>query len=145
MRKQNVTATKTVSQKKKTTSARLSNFKPTSEELSKAMAVKLAMSKDAALIKSLKLEEEQDKFKPIVFSDTWYEWSVLAQKLHVHPKTLGKWLKNGWLAYSAVGKICIINKADLEEMLLQFRKPSIWMLIGIIQIFGELLEVTTFE
>lgn len=143
MRKQNVTATKTVSQKPKTSSARLSNFKPTSEEFSGAMAVKMALSRDAELIKSLKLEEEKDKYEPIVFSETWYELSVLAQKLNVHKKTLSKWLKNGWLAYSEIGKTCIINKADLEEMLLRFRKPSIWALIGIIQISGKLLEATT--
>ena len=143
MRKQKVTAAKTASKKTpKTSSARISKFTPTQEDITKAMA---AMSKDAEVISSLKLEDEEvDKYQPIVFSDTWYEASVLAKKLHLHPKTLNRWMDKGWLAYSPLGKIRLINKFDFEDMLLHFRKPAIWAIVWLMPFFGNFAEMMAF-
>lgn len=112
---------------------------PTAEELKKAVAAKKALALkvnkplagDIARIKALQLKEEAIKCKPIVFSDDWYEFSVFCQKLSTGASTVNKWLQNGWLAYSAIGRLRFINRADFDEMMRRFRKPAFfWLTIN---------------
>jgi len=93
--------------------------------MAKAVAAKKALPGDIAAIRALKIKDDEvDKYEPIVFSDTCYEFSVFVHKLSAHPKTVVKWLKNGWLVYSELGKMRFINKFDVEDMMLRFRKPG---------------------
>lgn len=127
MKKQNGIAAKTTASKKgKTSLKRMSNYNPTSEEVAKAVAAKKPLAGDIAVIQSLELKEKKDIEQAIVLSETWYEFSVFASMMNTSKKMVSKWLDNGWLAYSILGKIRIINKADVEEMMLHFRKPAIW-------------------
>jgi hypothetical protein len=130
MKLQNGSPAKTTAPKKdKISLAKISLHQPTEEEIAKALAAKRPLPGDISVIQSLEIEDEEDevdKYDPIVLSDTWYEFSVFAKKFHLHPKTAGKWLDNGWLAHSKIGRIRIINKFDIEEMMLYFRKPAIW-------------------
>jgi hypothetical protein len=125
MRKQIVmlaTASKKAGESKQRISTR---NPPTEAEIAKAVAAKKPLPGDMALIRSLKLEDEADKFEPIVFSETWYEFSVFVRMLRVHKKTVCKWLDNGWLAYSEVGKMRFINRFDFEDMMMWFRVEAI--------------------
>lgn len=76
---------------------------------------------------SLELEEAEE-FETIIFSDQWFEFSVLCRKLHVGPATVTKWLDNGWVAYTEIGRLRLINKWDFEDMMRRFRKPALWCL-----------------
>lgn len=79
---------------------------------------------DIARIQAIKMEEMPDKIEPIVLSDTWYEYSVFLRKFNVCPNTAKKWLGNGWLPYSQIEKMRFINKADIENMMLRFRRNT---------------------
>jgi len=127
MKKQNALTAKTATSKKaKTSLAKMSTQKPPTEaEIAKAVAATKPLPGDIAKILSLEIVEEVDKYEPIVFSDTWYEFSGFVETFRVHPKTAGKWLDKGWLAYSLLGKLRFINKFDIEDMMLRFRKPAI--------------------
>lgn len=105
---------------------RISEQKPPTEAgIAKALAAKEALPGDIAAIQARKLEDQQvDKYEPIVFSDAWYGFSVFAYKFGTHPKTAAKWLKNGWLPYWELEKMRFINKFDIEDMMLRFRKKN---------------------
>ena len=126
MRKQKNAIQTTASKKATASKARISKRPPPTEaELAKAVAAKKALPGDIALMRSLTLDEKKDKPQPIVFSDTWYEFSVFVRMIDAHKKTVGKWLTNGWLAYSQVGKMRLINKADVEDMMMWFRVEAV--------------------
>ena len=120
-------------QKPKTSVRRLSKqAPPTPEEVKKALAAKKALAKkplagDINKMNSLELEEAEE-FETIIFSDQWFEFSVLCRKLHVGPATVTKWLDNGWVAYTEIGRLRLINKWDFEDMMRRFRKPALWCL-----------------
>lgn len=116
----------TTGKKNKPSLKRISEHTPTREEVAKCLARRKPTGADIAEIQALKLKEKKTRQFPIVFSDTWYEHSVFVSTMGISKKTVNKWLDNGWLAYSQLGKIRIINKADVEEMMLYFRKPAIW-------------------
>ncbi len=120
------TAKKSTAKKDKGSLRRLSSQKPpTDEEAKKALATRKALAGDINLMNSLELEyEEIDKYQPIVLSDTWYEVSVLCLKLKIPTRTMNRWLENGWMAYSKIGRFRLINKFDFEETMLYFRKPA---------------------
>lgn len=105
---------------------RLSVHIPTPVDVARAMEAKEPTVSDLQKILSLKPEEVLKEEKPIRLSDDWYEFSVFFKTFHISKGTANRWLQNGWLAYSLIGKIRIINKADIEEMMLHFRRPSIW-------------------
>ena len=87
---------------------------------------------DIAKIQAIELDDLPDRYEPIVLSDTWYEYSVFLAKFNVSINTANNWLKYGWLPFSQVGRIRIINKADIENMLLRFRRYTLvwfgWLL-----------------
>lgn len=131
----------------------ISKQTPTKEQLKKAIAQKralMAKSKlpqagDIAIISSLHLPEEvedgsiisfaKERFETVVFSPDWYEFSVFCKILHMGKGTVGKWLSNGWIAYSNPGRIRLINRNDFEDMMRRFRKPAtLWM--GYLLFFG---------
>ncbi|MDP4284920.1 MAG: hypothetical protein Q8891_10870 [Bacteroidota bacterium] len=86
---------------------------------------KVPTSVDLAEMRKLMLEREEEKARgEIVLSDTWYEFSVFMNKFHICRNTLKKWTDRRWLAYSGIGKLVYINKADLEAMMLHFRHPA---------------------
>ncbi|HEY5463512.1 MAG TPA: hypothetical protein VIJ95_09685 [Hanamia sp.] len=59
----------------KTALAMISTQKPPTEaEIAKALAPKRPLPGDIALMQSLEIENEVDKYEPIVLSDTWYEF-----------------------------------------------------------------------
>lgn len=108
---------------------------PSAEELKKAIAAKKALiacnkpqAGDIARIRALQIEEEAVKGEPVVFSDEWYEFSVFCQRIKIGPSTVTKWLSNGWLAYSEIGRLRIINRADIDEMMRRFRRPAFFWL-----------------
>ena len=121
---------------------------PSPEEIKKAlqvkkeMAIERALTKrypgvtDLAIIKTLALDEKKES-DAIILSDHWYEASVLTEKLHLSKNTLNSWMNNGWLAYHLIGRIRLINKADFENMMKVFRRPSIFSLAYIIVAFSE--------
>ncbi|MEO8822781.1 MAG: hypothetical protein ABI366_04340 [Ginsengibacter sp.] len=121
---------------------------PNPEEIKKALqakkelAIEKALAKrypgvtDLAIIKTLVLDEKKES-DAIILSDHWYEASVLTEKLHLSKNTLNSWMNNGWLAYHLIGRIRLINKADFENMMKVFRRPSIFSLAYIIIAFSE--------
>ena len=121
---------------------------PSPEEIKKAlqvkkeMAIERALAKrypgvtDLAIIKTLALDEKKES-DAIILSDHWYEASVLTEKLHLSKNTLNSWMNNGWLAYHLIGRIRLINKADFENMMKVFRRPSIFSLAYIIVVLSE--------
>lgn len=121
-----IAASKPADSKKKTTTRRASTQPPpTKEDVQKALAARKALPKDIEVIRGLRPDGEAvEKYEPIVFSDTWYEFSVFCRMLHVSSKTVGKWLENGWIAYSKIGRFRIINKFDFEDMMMRFRVPA---------------------
>ena len=129
-------------QKPKTSARRLSKqAPPTPEEVKKALAAKKALAKkpqagDINKMNSLELEEAEE-FETIIFSDHWFEFSVLCRKLHMGSGTVGKWLENGWLAYSKIGRSRFINKWDFEDMMRRFRKPALWCLSYISMLLND--------
>lgn len=83
---------------------------------------------DIAKIQAIELDESPDRYEPIVLSDTWYEYSVFLAKFNVTINTANNWLKYGWLPFSQIGRIRIINKTDIENMLLRFRRYTlVWV------------------
>jgi hypothetical protein len=107
---------------------------PSAEELKKIIAAKKALKTnhpqagDIARIRALQIKEEKIKGEPVVFSDEWYEFSVFCQKITTGASTVSNWLKNGWLAYSQLGRLRIINRADIDEMMRRFRMPAYYWL-----------------
>jgi hypothetical protein len=139
MKKQKGTATKKSTAKKCEPSLlRISKFKPSDEEVAKALEARKALPGDIAAIQSIKLPDEPPKNEPIVFSDEWYEHLVFSKKIGIHKKTTGKWLENGWLAYSHIGKFRFINKADIEDMMRRFRRPATMLLTIAVPIINDL-------
>jgi hypothetical protein len=127
MRKQNARdkqAAKT--SKSKTTNARLSKQSPSTDEIVRALQVKKQMDQIDKVETELQKKDPAEKDELIVLSDTWYEFSVFWRKFNIYSGTADSWLKKGWLAYSEVGKMRFINKTDIEEMMMHFRRPSIW-------------------
>lgn len=83
---------------------------------------------DIAKMQAMKLDDIPDRHEPIVLSDTWYEYSVFLAKFHVSINTANNWLRFGWLPFSQLGRIRIINKTDIENMMLRFRRYTlVWM------------------
>jgi hypothetical protein len=83
---------------------------------------------DILKIQAMKIDEQPDRHAPIVLSDTWYEYSVFLDKFHVSINTANNWLKYGWLPFSQLGRIRFINKTDIENMLLRFRRYTlVWL------------------
>ena len=135
-------ATKPNAKKPKTSKRKLSKQPPpTPAELKKVLAARKALLKkplagDINTMNSLELEEAEE-FETIIFSDQWFEFSVLCRKLHVGPATVNKWLDNGWVAYSKIGRLRLINKWDFEDMMRQFRKPALWCLSYISMLLND--------
>ena len=80
----------------------------------------------------VQMDNMPDKNEPIVLSDTWYEYSVFRSKFNLSIGTANKWLANGWLPFSLLGKMRFINKTDIENMMLRFRRYGLlwagWLL-----------------
>ena len=124
MKKKNGTTAKKV---KKFEGLKSTQPPPTAEQLADA-AKKEPTLYDLNLMQSIKIKEPEQEAKTIVFSKIWYEFSQFAIAINTHPNTLAKWLRNGWLAYSEIGKMRYINVADVEAMMLRFRRPAlIWL------------------
>jgi excisionase family DNA binding protein len=119
-------AQKPNAKKRKGSLRRISSQKPpTEEEVKKAMDTRKALAGDIAMMNSLKLEDEEiDQFQPIVFSDTWYEFSVFCHRLNIPRRSVNRWLENGWIAYSKLGRFRLINKFDFEETMLYFYQQN---------------------
>ncbi len=108
---------------------------PSAEELKEIIAAKKALiaankplAGDRARMRSLQIEEEAIKGEPVIFSEDWYEFSVFCKRIDISPSTDTKWLSNGWLAYSEIGRFRIINRKDIDEMMRRFRKPAFYWL-----------------
>ena len=99
---------------------------PTADEMAKAIKAKEPSPSDIAAILALKMDNSPEEDKAIVLSDTWYEFSVFVEKFNICPATANTWLNNGWLAYSGLGKMRFINKADIEATMRHFRHPAKW-------------------
>jgi hypothetical protein len=129
MKKKNETAaTKTTVQKVKKFEGLLSTQPPpTPEQLAEAVIEEPTLY-DLNLMESLQIKEPEQEGKPIIFSKIWYEFSQFAKVINTHPNTVGKWLRKGWLAYSEIGKMRYINIADVEAMMLRFRRPALMWL-----------------
>lgn len=129
MKKKNETvATKTTGQKVKKFEGLLSTQPPpTLEELADAVIEQPTLY-DLNLMESLRIKEPEQEGKSIIFSKTWYEFSQFAKAIDTHPNTVAKWLRKRWLAYSEVGKMRYINIADVEAMMLRFRRPALMWL-----------------
>ena len=112
--------------KSKETVGRLSVHTPTADEVAAALQAKEPTPAQKKKILSLKPDKDVEKIEPIKLSQEWYEFSVFLRVFQVSRGTANMWLLNGWLAYSLIGKIRIINRTDIEEMLMHFRRPSIW-------------------
>jgi len=142
-------ARKKNAQKPKTSLRRLSKLAPpTPAELKKAIEAKKALAKkplagDINTLNSVQLEEAE-KFETINFSDDWFEFSVFCKKLHTGPATITKWLDNGWLAYSEIGRVRLINKGDFEDTMRRFRKPAIWCLGYITMLLNDFNALEAF-
>ena len=121
-----IPAKKGTAGKKKTSKKRLSTQPPpTKEEAKKILKARKPSPKDIAAMRSITWDgEPAEKYEPIVFSDTWYEFKVFCDMLNIHPKTVGKWLDNGWIAYAKLGRFRIINKFDFEDTMRRFRVPA---------------------
>lgn len=102
-----------------------------------AKIVKAPTLIDIAKMQAIKMDHVPDKNEPIVLSDTWYEYSVFLAKFHVCPNTAKKWLGNGWLPYSQIGKMRFINKTDIENMMMQFRRYTLLWMGWLIPFSGE--------
>ncbi|MGN6602618.1 MAG: helix-turn-helix domain-containing protein [Ginsengibacter sp.] len=112
--------------KKKTSQRRLSTQPPpTNAEAKRLLAQRKAFEKELTNIGEIRSDGEAvEKYEPIVFSDTWYEFTQFCRMLNLHPKTVSKWLDNGWIAYSKLGRFRIINKFDFEDTMRRFRIPA---------------------
>jgi|GEM_PF-2550213 len=128
MRSQNVTIQKQGKAKTQETSLRkISTRKPpTADEMAKAIKAIEPTTADIAQIQALKMDNTQERDRAIVLSDNWYEFSVFVKKFKMCPATANTWLKKGWLAYSELGKMRFINKADIEATMIHFRHPAKW-------------------
>ena len=103
----------------------------------KAKAVLRPTLSDILKIQSINLDHEPDKNEPIILSDTWYAYAVFLAKFHVGSKTVNKWLERGWLPYSQLEKLRFINKTDIENMMLRFRRYTLMWLSWLIPFSGE--------
>lgn len=128
MKKKNGTAKKTTAKKvKKFEGLKSTQPPPTPEQLEDAAKNEPTLY-DLNLIRALEIKEPEQQAKPIIFSKIWYEFSQFAIVMNTHPHTLNKWLSKRWLAYSLIGKMRYINVADVEDMMLRFRRPAlIWL------------------
>ena len=81
---------------------------------------------DIIKMQAINTDDAPDNNEPIVLSDTWYEYSVFKSKFNLSPNTAKKWLDNCWLPYSELGKLRFINKADIENMMLRFRRHGLY-------------------
>jgi hypothetical protein len=137
-------ATKTPAQKVKKFEGLLSTQPPpTPGELATAVRDEPTLY-DLNIMESLPINKQEQEGKPIIFSKTWYEFSHFAKVMNTHPNTVAKWLRKRWLAYAEVGKMRYINVADVEAMMLRFRKPALiclWYLGTIINDFSFAFEV----
>src|SRR6185312_4783069 len=129
MKKKNETPAKT------TTVEKVKNFQgvlstqppPGDEELAQPLIEEPTLY-DLNVMKSIRINEPEEKGKPIVFSKIWYEFSMFAKVIDTHPNTVAKWMRKGWLPYSQIGKLRYINLADVEAMMLRFRRPALlWL------------------
>jgi len=128
MRNQNVAVGKQAKAKTKNASLRKISTKkpPTTDEMAKAIKAKKPSPADIAQIQALEMDNSPERDEAIVFSDTWYEFSVFVKKFNICPATANAWLNNGWFAYSGLGKLRFINKADIEATMRHFRHPAKW-------------------
>jgi hypothetical protein len=127
---------KTIAEEIQYPSPRMSRqLPPSAEKLKEIIAAKKALiagnkpqAGDMARIRALQIEEEAIKGEPVIFSEDWYEFSVFCQRMKISPSTGTKWLSNGWLAYSEIGRFRIINRKDIDEMMRRFRRPAFYWL-----------------
>lgn len=128
MRQQNAMTEKSGKTKTKNATLRkISTQKPpTAAEMEKALAMKEPSITDIAKIQALVMDDSPEIHQPIVLSETYYEFSVFVRKFNMKASTVNSWLKNGWLAYSEIGRFRFINKADIEAMMIHFRRSAKW-------------------
>jgi hypothetical protein len=98
---------------------------------------------DIMKMQAMVMDDAPDINAPIVLSDTWYEFSVFKRLFNLSAGTANKWLEK-YLPSSKIEKMRFLNKADIESMLLQFRRYGLFW-IGFVLSFSnnseELLDV----
>ena len=83
---------------------------------------------DIIKIQSLEMDMTPDPNEPIILDAAWYEYSVFKDKFHLSTGTANNWLNQGWLPHSKIVKMRFINKADIERMMLRFRRYTlVWL------------------
>ena len=83
---------------------------------------------DIIKVQSLEMDMTPDPNEPIILDAEWYEYSVFKDKFHLSPNTANNWLDKGWLPHSKIVKMRFINKADIERMMLRFRRYTlVWL------------------
>lgn len=124
----------------KMSSAKVDATKP--EEAPKIItfhgAVKPTLS-DIIKVQSLELDNLPDPNEPIILDEAWYEYSVFKNKFNLSPNTANNWLDQGWLPHSKIIKMRFINKADIERMMLRFRRYTL-LLLGYLMVFSNEFE-----
>lgn len=91
---------------------------------------------DIMKMQAMKIGDAPDKNEPIVLSDTWYEYSVFKNKFNISQNTANSWLRK-WLPSSKIEKMRFINKVDIENMLLRFRRYGLVWFGWVLSFSGE--------
>ena len=92
---------------------------------------------DIMKMQEMKMDDTPGKNKPIVLSDTWYEFSEFRSMFNLSPGTAHKWLANGWFPFSELGKLRFLNKADIENTMLRFRRYGLSFIGWVVSFSGE--------
>lgn len=111
-------------QTSKTTSAKAGNGLPLPDKDWPPEKQEPPAPGDLAKIQALKMDHAPDTHGGITLSDTWYEFSDFLRIFRVSANTVKSWYRKGWLPITQIERMRYINKADVENMMLRFRRSG---------------------